>query len=81
MDELYILLVKLIMLKNKKDFDRNMSWYIFNAYLIYTVDAQYAYFFFQFGFKYFYCVLISLHRGFCSMLQRSSASYWDKGTE
>jgi hypothetical protein len=32
------------MLMNRNDFYRNTSWYIFDAYLIYTVDRRYTIF-------------------------------------
>jgi hypothetical protein len=64
----------------KHDFDRDMSWYIFDAFL-YTVDAYDNIFYFRFGFQYVSHVLVSIWGGLCPMLQRSSASCWDKWTE
>jgi hypothetical protein len=71
----------MIMSKTKNDFDRGTSWYIFDAYLIYTVDAHNDISYFQFGFAYVSYVLYGIWGGLCLMLHCYSASYWDKGTK
>ena len=61
--------------KRNNDFDRNTSWYIFDAYLIYTVDAHNTIFYFQFGFQYVSYVSISIWRGFCPKVPHFRALY------
>jgi hypothetical protein len=63
------------MSKTENDFDRGTSWYIFDAYLIYTVDAYNATFYFQFGFHYVTYVLFSIWGGFCPNVPHSRALY------